>query len=88
MCRTVRYGGLHDLVAQGGYSFADGTVGRIYKSAPTIFVNYMARSGYGFAEWYVRVVIVNLVVQMQLARGGRGRYGIHFAHLKFCGAMN
>ena len=23
----------------------DGTVGRIYKSAPTVFINYMAHSG-------------------------------------------
>ena len=38
-------GGLHDLGAQAVPVLQDGTVGRIYKSAPTVFINYMAHSG-------------------------------------------
>ena len=56
-------------MAQAVTVLQDGTVGRIYKSAPTVFINYMAHSGsicamtILFQQSHVRVGCINLMAQ-------------------------
>ena len=64
--------GNHDLGAQAVAVVQHGNLGRIYKSAPTVFINYMAHSGsicamtILFQQSHVRVICINLMTRSGL----------------------